>query len=98
MFINLSACLSMCLPPCRPSVCHPSAVRLHYNDCLCFAFICFSSISKSYSKYPVKIRTPRYALIREYFLDLKMKKLEFYNNTVENVLSSNIYKYFIKNG
>ena len=31
------------------------------------------------------------------FLDLKMKKLEFYNNSIKNILSSDLYKYFIKN-
>tara|TARA_A100001015_G_scaffold315390_1_gene427092 strand:- start:817 stop:1515 length:699 start_codon:yes stop_codon:yes gene_type:complete len=31
------------------------------------------------------------------FLDLKMKKLEFYNNSINNILDSDIYKYFIKN-
>ena len=31
------------------------------------------------------------------FLDLKMKKFEFYNNSITNVLNSNIYKYFTKN-
>ena len=31
------------------------------------------------------------------YLDLKMKKLEFKNNDINNLLNSNIYKYFIKN-
>lgn len=31
------------------------------------------------------------------FLDLKMKKFEFYNNSINNILASDIYKYFIKN-
>jgi len=31
------------------------------------------------------------------FLDLKMKKFEFYNNSINNILDSDIYKYFIKN-
>ena len=31
------------------------------------------------------------------FLDLKMKKLEFKNNDIKNVLNSNLYKYFIQN-
>ena len=29
------------------------------------------------------------------FLDLKMRKLEYKNNDIQNVLNSNIYKYFI---
>jgi len=32
------------------------------------------------------------------FLDLKMKKLEFKNNNLNNVLNSSIYKYMTKNG
>jgi len=31
------------------------------------------------------------------FLDLKMKKFEFYNNSINNILKSDIYKYFIHN-
>ena len=31
------------------------------------------------------------------FLDLKMKKFEFYNNSINNILKSDIYKYFIQN-
>ena len=31
------------------------------------------------------------------YLDLKMKKLEFKNNNINNLINSNIYKYFIKN-
>jgi len=31
------------------------------------------------------------------FLDLKMKKFEFYNNSINNILMSDIYKYFIQN-
>ena len=46
--------------------------------------------------FDIKKYSPSLVVVE--FLDLKMKKLEFYNNTVENVLSSNIYKYFIKNG
>ncbi len=31
------------------------------------------------------------------YLDLNMKKLEFKNNDINNVLNSNLYKYFIRN-
>ena len=31
------------------------------------------------------------------FLDLKMKKLEFKNNNINNLLESNLYKFFIQN-
>ena len=31
------------------------------------------------------------------YLDLKMKKLEFKNNNLDNLLNSNIYKYFNDN-
>jgi FkbM family methyltransferase len=45
--------------------------------------------------FNIKKYSPSLVVIE--FLDLKMKKLEFYNNSIKNVLSSNIYKYFIKN-
>ena len=31
------------------------------------------------------------------FLDLNMKKLEFKNNDLNNILNSDLYKYFIQN-
>jgi hypothetical protein len=31
------------------------------------------------------------------YLDLDMKKLEFKNNHIENLMSSKIYKYFVNN-
>ena len=31
------------------------------------------------------------------YLDLKMKKLEFKNNNIQNLINSNLYKYFINN-
>ena len=45
--------------------------------------------------FDIKKYSPSLVVIE--FLDLRMKKLEFYNNSIKNILSSNIYKYFIKN-
>jgi FkbM family methyltransferase len=45
--------------------------------------------------FDIKKYSPSLVVIE--FLDLKMKKFEFYNNSITNILSSNIYRYFIKN-
>tara|TARA_B100001248_G_scaffold244809_1_gene214159 strand:+ start:1562 stop:2260 length:699 start_codon:yes stop_codon:yes gene_type:complete len=45
--------------------------------------------------FDIKKYSPQLVVIE--FLDLKMKKFEFYNNSIENILDSDIYKYFIKN-
>ena len=43
------------------------------------------------------IKKYRPSLVVIEFLDLKMKKFEFYNNSIKNILNSNIYNYFTKN-
>jgi hypothetical protein len=43
------------------------------------------------------IKKYRPSLVVIEFLDLKMKKFEFYNNSIKNILNSSIYKYFTKN-
>tara|TARA_B100000989_G_scaffold276301_1_gene236484 strand:- start:1719 stop:2417 length:699 start_codon:yes stop_codon:yes gene_type:complete len=45
--------------------------------------------------FNIKKYSPQLVVIE--FLDLKMKKFEFYNNSIKNILDSDIYKYFIKN-
>ena len=46
-------------------------------------------------KFDIKKYKP-YVISIEY-LDLNMKKLEFKNNDINNILNSNLYKYFIQN-
>ena len=45
--------------------------------------------------FNIKKYSPQLVVVE--FLDLKMKKFEFYNNSIKNILDSDIYKYFIKN-
>jgi len=45
--------------------------------------------------FNIKKYSPQLVVIE--YLDLKMKKFEFYNNSIKNILDSDIYKYFIKN-
>ncbi|MBD1146237.1 FkbM family methyltransferase [Pelagibacterales bacterium SAG-MED28] len=45
--------------------------------------------------FNIKKYSPQLVVIE--FLDLKMKEFEFYNNSIKNILNSDIYKYFIKN-
>ena len=45
--------------------------------------------------FDIKYYQPKVISIE--FLDFKMNKMEFKNNDLENILNSNIYKYFTEN-